>query len=256
MATFYTSKTAGPGPTQHAREALIREMRVFLLENNDARFSKQLLAFLLEEGCNLPLALAKPLFYRHVVSTLSAALEASGQAAVARRFSGDGEGLTHPQFHWILDFIHTCLPDADTRMAAAAIDTVGTVLEAWRLEKSVFTENTETFERVVRQVVARIVNGNRNGRLADWPVEVILRRLRLALTASLLRHARDPDRFRSTFGPIHRLWKTMPADPMVFCRVMSFLQGQIPYFRHIASQVFWRTLNHLDADRSNSSTVA
>jgi hypothetical protein len=93
------------------------------------------------------------------------------------------------------------------------------------------------------------VDGSHAGGLAGLPFDVVIRRLRLALTVSLLRHVKDPEGFRSEFGLIPQVLKAIPGDPVVFSRVMSFLLGQVPYFSHVASQVFWRTLNNLDAER-------
>jgi hypothetical protein len=246
---LFKSKTPGPGSTNGAREALLREETLFLLQGHGACFSRQLRARLLEEGCNLPLAVARPLFYRHIVLRLSAALEASGQAAYTRRFPENGDRLIHPQFHRIIRFLHARLPNAEECMARAVLDAAAAVLAFWRLDETMFTQKPEIFETFARQMAARIVDGSHAGGLAGLPFDVVIRRLRLALTVSLLRHVKDPEGFRSEFGLIPQVLKAIPGDPVVFSRVMSFLLGQVPYFSHVASQVFWRTLNNLDAER-------
>ena len=246
---LFKSKTPGPGPTKGAREALLREETLFLLQGHDARFSRQLRARLLEEGCNLPLAVAKPFFYRHIVLKLSASLDASGQASFTRMFPENDERLIHPQFHRIIRFLHARLPNAEERMALAALDAVAAVLAFWHLDENILTQKPEIFETFARQMAARIMDGSHAGRLAGLPFDVVIRRLRLALTVSLLRHVKDSENFRSEFGLVSQVLKAIPGNPAVFSRVMSFLQGQVPYFSHVASQIFWRTLNNLDAER-------
>lgn len=249
-------KSRGPVSGKDARDVLIREETRFLLQGNDARFSKQLLARLLEEGCNLPLSVARPLFYRHAVLKLTADLNAAEQSAFARRFPEDHERLSHPRFHGIIRFLHSRLPDAETRMAYAAMDAVAAVIETWRLDDAALTNTPETFEAVAKKTVDRIRDANPAGRLAGLPFTVVIRRLRMALTASLLRHIRDSKEFRSRFGSIPQVLKTIQADPAVFCRVMSFLRDQLPYFSLVASQSFWRTLNNLDTGRGEPSETA
>jgi hypothetical protein len=225
-----------------------------LLQGNNVRFSKQLQARLLEEGCNLPLAVASPLFYRHLVFSLTAELSASAQASFARRFPESGDRLSHPQFHAIMRFLHSKLSDAKTKMARASIEAVADVMATWYLDEASLTDGPDRFEMAVRRAADRIIDGSPVGRqLAELPFDVVVRRLRLALTASLLRHVRESDGFRSTFGSIPRIFSKIQGDPAVFSQVMSFLQGQLPYFGHVSSQVFWRTLNHLNTDRGASS---
>lgn len=138
-------------------------------------------------------------------------------------------------------------------MAHAVMDAVTAALETWRLDEAALTNKPETFEMVVRKMVARISAGNPAGRLAGLPFNVVIRRLRMALTASLLRHVRDLKGFQFEFGSIPQALKAIQEDPTVFCQLMSFLRGQVPYFGHVASQVFWRTLSNLDAERGTSS---
>ena len=136
-------------------------------------------------------------------------------------------------------------------MARAAVDGVADVMKLWRLDDAVFTETPDAFDAAAEKMVAVIAAGNPTGRLAALPPDIILRRLRMALTASLLRHVNDPEAFRTRFGPIHGIIGAMKADPSVFRRVMSFLRDHVPYFGHLASRTFWRTLNNLDADRGS-----
>ncbi len=245
MATFFRTKTVIQKSETDARRALIREETRFLLQGNDARFSKQLQARLLEEGCNLPLSVARPLFYRHVVFTLRARLDGSSEASFSRRFPGSHERLVHPEFHDMIRYLHSRLPDARTKMAKASIDAVSAVMASWYLDEAAL-QAPDRFEMIVRRAADRITESSPAGRLAQLPVDVVVRRLRLALTASLLRHVREPEGFRSTFGSIPRVFNEMQGDPAVFCRVMSFLQDQLPYVDHLSSQVFWRTLTHLN----------
>lgn len=253
MIPFFKSKSSAAPSAENARESLIREEVRFLLQGNDARFLKQLRARLLEEGCNLPLSVARPCFCRHVVAALSRMLNESEQSAFERRFGDDFRQLTHPEFHRIIRYLHGKLPGPETSMARAALDAVAEVMAIWRLDDAMFTDGPEIFDATAGRMIAMVVTGNPGGRLAALPHDLIRRRLRLALTAALLRHATDPEAFRSRFGPVHGVFSKMTDDPALFSRVMTFLKAQMPYFDHIASQVFWRTLNHLDADHGELS---
>jgi hypothetical protein len=250
MVTYLRSKPSTEKPAHDPRQSLILEETRFLLQGNDSRFSRQLQARLLEEGCNLPSALARPLFCRHLVSSLKAELVGSAQASFDRRFPESHERLIHPHFHDAIRFFHSRLPDANTKMTKASIDAVAAVMATWYLDEAALTESPACFEVTVRQAVDRIIDSSSTGpRLAQLSLDVVVHRLRLALTASLLRHVRSPEGFRTTFGSIPRVFKEMQENPAVFCRVMSFLQDQLPYFGHLSTQVFWRTLNHLDTCR-------
>jgi hypothetical protein len=89
--------------------------------------------------------------------------------------------------------------------------------------------------------------GRPSGRLAALPFERVARRLRLALCAALLRHLEDGAGFRAEFGAVPSFLKAVAGRPDLFCRAMADLRGRIPYFDHLASRAFWRTLRNLDA---------
>jgi hypothetical protein len=148
--------------------------------------------------------------------------------------------------------LHSRLPDAETRMARAALEALAAVLKAWRLDDALLTDDPARFETFVHPVVASLQAEPPAGRLAGRPPDAIMPRLRTALTASLLRHVRQPTRLRSEFGPITQILKDVQSDPEVFRRVMSALKDQLPYFVPLASRVFWRTLNHLNAEQDRS----
>jgi hypothetical protein len=61
-----------PESANQTRDRLIRDEMRFLLQRDEQRFGKQLRARLLEEGCNLPLSVAKPAFYREMIAALAA----------------------------------------------------------------------------------------------------------------------------------------------------------------------------------------
>jgi hypothetical protein len=88
------------------------------------------------------------------------------------------------------------------------------------------------------------------GRLAGMPRARILRRLRVALTVSLLRYVRTPDAFRAQFGQLSAVVGAVSTDPVLFSPVMAFCVDHIPHAGHLISQSFWRTLRCLAAEKA------
>ena len=243
-----TKRSRGPSAQKRARNELIREEMRFLLQRDPRRFSKELLARILDEGCNLPLALARPIFYDRVLSIASDMLAPGQRARLMERIPSDASEMTHLRFFDAIRFLHVNLPDSEVTLARAAIEAVAAVLRAWRLDSGFFSREAARFDADLRSIITRISENRPGGRLASQRFEDVRRRLHMALTASLLRHIVDPDSFRADFGPVSDSLRDMQKDHAVFSRAMVFFASRTPYFSEIASRTFWRTLAALDTD--------
>ena len=75
-------RNIGPGcrTAEAVRKQLIRREMRFVLQQDVRRFTRQLLARLLDEGCNLNPALARLRFYEGFVRRLAADLPADGRS--------------------------------------------------------------------------------------------------------------------------------------------------------------------------------
>lgn len=247
MPKFFPIQGPGGRLADTEREALVREEVRFLLQGRADLFSRELTARLLEEGCNLPPAVALPLFYREAASELAADLGPSDRAAFARRFPGGAEPGSHIDFHRIVRFFHSRLSRPAEAMARASLAALAAAVAEWRIDERALTRAPAAFDAAVRRTVARMTAGRPSGRLAALPFERVARRLRLALCAALLRHLEDGAGFRAEFGAVPSFLKAAAGRPDLFCRAMADLRGRIPYFDHLASRAFWRTLRNLDA---------
>ena len=80
-----------PEFANQTRDRLIRDEMRFLLQRDEQRFGKQLRARLLEEGCNLPLSVATPAFYREMIAALTSRLSktrSDGSLIICRTVPG------------------------------------------------------------------------------------------------------------------------------------------------------------------------
>lgn len=246
-------QTSRSSARHRARKALVREEMQFLLQRDERRFSKQLQARMLDEGCNLPLALARPIFCEKLVSSLSAELPPAQRSRLEGRRPSNGSETTHPRFHEAVRFFLAHLPDAESALARASIEATAAVRRAWRLDIAFLTADADRFEEELGRIVDRLCRSRPHGRLSALRLAHIRRRLYLALTASLLRYVRDPDSFRAEFAAVPDLLGKMRADRGTFTRAMAFFAAQTPYFVDIASRTFWRTLAALDTEEPSAS---
>ena len=99
------------------RKQLINEMMQFLLQRQASRFSKQLKAQLLDEGCNYPIVLAKPRFYELMISGLAEQLNPAAKKKFDKRISPDLSNLNHIQFSETMNYFVSHLKNFETQMA-------------------------------------------------------------------------------------------------------------------------------------------
>jgi hypothetical protein len=230
------------------RKQIIRDFMQFLLQRNEGRFSKLLMGQLLDEGCNFPLALAKPRFYELMISGLTAELNAGAKKEFDSRSKRATSNITHDQFVDAVRFFESNLKNPEKQMALQVIESLGRIKYEWDLGKRFFTEDSEQFCVRLEAVVKQLSEGTPGGRLSAIPLSRIKRRLYLALTTSLYKYVTHRRRFQSEFGSIPEVLKAMQESHTVFCRVMAFFSTQTPYFTHLASQIFWRTLQTLNTE--------
>lgn len=237
-----------PGRNSEARKSLIREHMRFILQREEMRFSKELLALLLEEGCNLPLELAKPLFYRAMATTLSCKLDRSLKGKLSADIPPDPSTIRHLEFHAMVQLFCAHVPNPEEQLAMASLDALSVVCKRWILNHELLTGSAVSFDEYLREAVQEIGEQNPGGELAGQQFANIRRRVYMALVTSLLRHARDPAAFKSAFGPVPEVLAAMRKNRAVFSRAMKLFSGQVSHFTNIASRTFWRTLNTMDSD--------
>jgi len=233
---------------EETRKQLIRREMRFVLQQDVRRFTEQLLARLLDEGCNLHPDLARKMFYE-----LFEHLLASGRPADARtRFFEDtpdsAPDCTHPRYHAAVKYFLTHLSDAETQIIATVLDVLETLKLDWQriAQTCLSDENLES--PYLQNLIEQISCVNPEGKLARHGLERIRRRLKIAVVASLMRHVRKPNLLREKYGSVPNILRGISRDPALMPALMATLKEQVPYAKHVISQSFWRTLNNLDTE--------
>lgn len=230
------------------RKQLIRDTMQFLLQRNVSRFSKQLMAHLLDEGCNYPIILAKPRFYELMIFGLARQLNRGARKGFDKRISHDLSNLNHVQFSEAMRYFATHLKNAEKKMAMEVINSIEQIMAEWKLSTAFFTGALDDFDTHLQAVVRKFAKASPSCRFSAGSINQIRRRLYIALTTSLFRFTANQQKFQLEFGSIPEVLKAMQGDHSVFCRVMAFFSTQTPYFSHAASQTFWRTFQSLHTD--------
>jgi hypothetical protein len=236
---------------------IIRDELNFLLERDEERFTKHLLAHLLNEGCNLPIIIAKPRFYELMVAGLFAKASPSIQEKfvqtlpslqeiVSSPTQSEHQSISHEEFFKAMLFFKSYLDFSGKQMAIEVTKSIDMIKAEWQLDESFFQEGIDHFTACLQTVINQICQGIQTSE----PIELIRRRLYIALTTSLLRYVQERKPFQAEFGSIPEVVNAMQADHAVFCRFMAFCQERTPYFTYIASQTFWRTLETLRLESS------
>ena len=228
------------------KKQLISEMMQFLLQRNESRFSEQLKAQLLDEGCNYPITLAKPRFYELIVLGLAELLPMVAKKKFDKRISPDLSNLNHIQFSETMNYFVSHLKNFEKQMAIEVINSIEQIINEWKLNPTFFSDGLDEFNAHLQAVVKKFAKASASSRLPRFSINQIRRRLYIALTTSLYRFARDQKAFELESGSIPGVLKAMQEDHTVFCRVMTFFSTQTPYFPHAASQTYWRTLQSLN----------
>jgi len=218
------------------------------LQQDVRRFTEQLLARLLDEGCNLHPDLARKMFYERFGH-----LFASGRPANTRtRFFKDAPDsapeCTHPRYHAAVKYFLTHLSDAETQIVAAVLDVIETLKLDWQRIAQTWLSDENPASPYLQDLIEQISRLNPEGKLARHGLERIRRRLKIAVVASLMRHVRKPDLLREKYGSVPKILRGINRDPALMPALMATLKEQVSYAQHVISQSFWRTLNNLDTE--------
>lgn len=233
---------------EETRKQLIRREMRFVLQQDVRRFTEQLLARLLDEGCNLHPDLARKMFYERFEHLLAS----SRPADIRTRFFEDTPDSapddTHPRYHAAVKYFLTQLPDAETQITATVLDVIETLKLDWqRIEKKCLS-NANPGSVNLQNLIEQISRVNPDGKLAQHGLDKIRRRLKIAVVASLMRHVRKPDLLRGKYGSVPKILRGISRDPALMPALMATLKEQVPYAQHVISQSFWRTLNNMDTE--------
>jgi hypothetical protein len=232
------------------RKQLIRDTMRFLLQRDEKRFSRQLLAQLLEEGCNYPLSLAKSRFYAWMIPGLAEKLDAAKKKELAKRLPEALSDVTHVHFGDAIHFYLSHLKHPEAQMAMQVIECLEKIKNEWRLDAAWFTVDFAGFNHSLEKTVEKFSESKPTHRLSALPMSRIRQRVYIALTTSLLKYISEPIGFQSRFGSVPEAITAMQTDHTVFCRAMAFFKTQTPYFAHLASQTFWRTLQNMNTEKT------
>ena len=142
-------------------------------------------------------------------------------------------------------------------MALEATHSIHTILQESQIERTVFQEDSESFNRYVKERFVRLWETAHPDLRGRTPPDLVLvrRRLNIALITSLLRKMNVRQRFEEEFQSLPLLLNAIQHDHAVFGRFMAFCQEQTPYFTPIVSQTFWRTLETVRLEMSRSLKV-
>jgi hypothetical protein len=247
-------RNIGPGSraAEASRKQLIgREMR-FVLQQDVRRFTQQILARLLAEGCNLNPALAKIRFYEGFVRRLAADLPADSRSRFLEKTPSAVGKDTHRRFHAAVKHFLAQAPDAETLMAATVLDVIEALKLDWQYMAKKGLSNESPGETDLQNLVEQISRANSDGHLAQHDLDEIRHRLRIAVVTSLMRHVRRTDLLREKFGSIPQILRRLRRNPIIFAALIATFKKQIPYAEHVIAQSFWRTLNNMDTELPDS----
>ena len=151
----FAKKSNANKPNQNAEsKQLINEMMQFLLQRKELRFSKQLQAQLLDEGCNYPIALAKPRFYELMVLGLAAQLNPVAKKKLDKRISPDLSNLNHIQFSETMNYFVAHLKNFEKQMAGEVINSSEQIIDEWKLNPTFFSGGLDEFNAHFQAVVS------------------------------------------------------------------------------------------------------
>ena len=231
-----------------ARKQLIqREMR-FVLQQDVRRFTQQLLARLLDEGCNLNPALARIKFYEQLVRRLATCLPADTRSRFYKKTPATDNEDSHPQYHAAIKYFLTHLSDAEIQITATVLDVIEALKLIWQQTAKRCLSNLNQGDTDLQNLIEQISRVNPDGKLVVHGLDKIRHRLRIAVVTSLMRHIRRPDLLREKFGSISHILQNLNQDPALFPTLMTTFKQEIPYAPHVIAQSFWRTLNNMDTE--------
>jgi hypothetical protein len=238
------------GPESRAgevtRKQLIRREMRFVLQRDVRRFSQQLLARLLDEGCNLNAALARMMFYEDFVRRLAAGLTDDTRNCDCQMTPDMAVIDTHRRYLAVVKYFLAHLSDAEAQITAAVLDVIEALKLDWQRTAKKCLSNANQRDPDLQNLIEQISRVNPDGKLAQHDLEKIRHRLRIAVVTSLLRHVHRPDLLRDKFGSISQILQNLGQEPALFPALMAIFKKDIPYAPHVIAQSFWRTLNNMD----------
>jgi hypothetical protein len=233
---------------EETRKQLIRRELRFVLQQDVRRFTRQLLAHLLDEGCNLHPDLAQKMFYERFEHLLASSRPADTRTRFFEDPPDSAPDYTHPRYYAAVKYFLTHLSDPETQIVATVLDVLETLKLNWRQVAQTCLSDENPASPNLQDLIAQISRANPGGKLARHGLERIRRRLKIAVVASLLRHVHKPDLLREKYGSVPKILRCISRDPAFMPALMAALKEQVPYAQHVISQSFWRTLNNLDTE--------
>jgi hypothetical protein len=248
MQRFPKNQGSKNRAAEAARKQLIRREMRFVLHQDVRRFTQQLLARLLDEGCNLNPALARIRFYEDFVCRLSADLPADARGRFREKTPDAIVDDPHRRYHAAVRYFLDHLSDAETRITATALNVIEALKMDWQQTANKCLPNANPEDSYLHELVEEISRANAKGNLAQHGLDRIRCRIRIAVITSLMRHVRKPDLLRKEFGSFPQILRGLSQNPTLFSALMATFKKQIPYAEHIIAQSFWRTLNNMDTE--------
>lgn len=239
-------------PPIENEQTIIQDAMQFLLERNERRFEKLLRAQLLQEGCNYPMALAKPHFYQFMVSGLlrqaNSALQEKVKTIIPPQPAAQEKLPAHEDFYQAMRLLANKLDHAGKVMALEVINCLQTITQESQLDPVMFQEDPEQFQARIQTTINQLWSASRVPYPAP-PFDLVRRRLYMAWMTALLSKMNDRNAFEQEFGSIPEALQAMQKDHHTFCRFMAFCQERTPYFRYLTTQTFWRTLETMRTEQ-------
>ena len=241
-----------PGQKSRVAEAtrkqlIKREMR-FVLQQDVRRFTRQLLARILDEGCNLHPDLTRIMFYERFERRLVSGLAADTRTRFYDKIPKLNTGCTHPRYHATVKYFLTHLSDAETQITGTVLDVIGALKLDWQCIAKTCLSNPNPGNPYLQNLIKQISRANPDGNLIHHGLDKIGRRLKIAVVTSLMRHVRKPDLLRLKYGSMPQTLQSLSRNPALWPALMAAFNEQVPYTQHVTAQSFWRTLNNMDTE--------
>jgi hypothetical protein len=231
---------------QATRKELIRHEMRFVLQRDIRRFTRQLQARLLDEGCNLHPILARATFYEHFERRIASDLPVELRGRFGEDQLQTTSAFTHPRYEKAVKYAMGHLQDAEAKIAAAVLDVIEMLIFKWRQTASQCTIGSMHGNNVLDNLITQLSNLNPDGHLVRHGHMTIRRRLRIAIVTSLLRHLPQPELVRRKFGRVPQILRELGQNPALFPELMTFFKEHVPHAWLVISQTFWRTLTNMD----------
>jgi hypothetical protein len=227
MQRFPKNQGSKSRAVEAARKQLIRREMRFVLHQDVRRFTQQLLARLLDEGCNLNPALARIKFYEGFVRRLAIDLPADTRSRFCEKTSDVVVDDTHRRYHAAVKCFLAHLSDAETQITATVLNVIEALKLDWQQTAKKCLSNANPEDPYLQDLVGKISRANSDGNLAQHGLDKIRCRLRIAVITSLMRHVRRPDLLREKFGSIPQILGGLSQNPTLFSALMATFSRNI-----------------------------